>query len=115
MTENARGLGRARLFPRAVTRAGCTHEPVNVTVAGDHGEKLVCFGWANTALGNLKTAVAGTLKSVRRHYVFRYLAEFPYRFNRRVDLKSMFRRLAFAYTNAAALSYARVRMAYETG
>ena len=75
---------------RAVTRAGCTHEPVNVTKASDHGEKLVCFRWVNTVLGNLKTAVAGTLKSVRRHYVFRYLAEFQYRFNRRFELKSMF-------------------------
>ena len=100
---------------RAVTRAGCTHEPVNVTKASDHGEKLVCFRWVNTVLGNLKTAVAGTLKSVRRHYVFRYLAEFQYRFNRRFDLKSMFRRLAFACTNAAPRPYASVRVVYEAG
>ena len=79
---------------RAVTKAGCVHEPVNATKANDHGEKLACFRWVNTVLGKLKTAIAGTLKSVARRYVHRYLAEFQYRFNRRFRLPEMLARLA---------------------
>ncbi|MDX2309030.1 MAG: IS1595 family transposase [Hyphomicrobium sp.] len=77
---------------RAVTKAGCVHEPVNATKANDHGEKLACFRWVNTVLGKLKTAIAGTLKSVARRYVHRYLAEFQYRFNRRFRLPEMLAR-----------------------
>jgi hypothetical protein len=86
---------------RSVKKAGSTHEPVNVTKASDQGEKLVFFRWVNTLLNNLKTVVAGILKLVRRHYVARYLVAFQYRFNDRFDLKSIFRRLAFARTKAA--------------
>jgi transposase-like protein len=86
---------------RAVTRAGCVHQPVTVTKAADHGEKLACFRWVNTILGNLKTAIAGTLKSVAKRYVFRYLAEFQYRFNRRFDLGQMLDRLACVTIRAA--------------
>ena len=79
---------------RAVTRAGCTHIPVNVSKSSHHGEKLACFSWVNIALGNLKTAIASTLKSVAKRYVPRYFAEFQYRYNRRFDLPAMLGRLA---------------------
>ena len=79
---------------RAVTRAGCTHTSINVTKSSQHGEKMICFKWVNTALGNLKTAIAGTLKSVAKRYVPRYFAEFQYRDNRRFDLPVMLDRLA---------------------
>lgn len=125
--ENIEKMAKAHLAPtarvisdglgcfRAVTRAGCTHVPVNVTKAADHGEKLACFRWVNTVLGNLKTAVVGTLKSVRPHYVFRYLAEFQYRFNRRFDLKTVLGRLGRACANAAPRPYKMVRVTYEAG
>jgi transposase-like protein len=100
---------------RAVSKAGCAHEPVNVTKADTHGEKLACFRWVNTVLGNLKTAVVGTLKSVRRHYVFRYLAEFQYRFNRRFDLRALLARLGAACANADPKPYALVRVTYVEG
>ena len=99
-------MAKARLAPtatvitdglacfRAVTRAGCTHIPVNVSKSSHHGEKLACFSWVNVALGNLKTAIVSTLKSVARRYVPRYFAEFQYRYNRRFDLPAMLGRLA---------------------
>lgn len=100
---------------RAVTRAGCTHEPVNVSKASDHGEKLACFRWANTMLGNLKTAIAGTLKSVRPPYAYRYLAEFQYRFNRRFDLAGMLDRLACVAVRSAPQPYKKLKIAHTAG
>ena len=100
---------------RAVTRAGCLHEPVVVGKAADHGEKLACFRWANTVLGNLKTAIAGTLKSVAKRYVYRYFAEFQYRFNRRFDLPAMLDRLACVATRAAPRPYKSLKLADGAG
>jgi len=100
---------------RAVTKAGCTHEPVNVTKADNHGERLACFRWVNTVLGNLKTAIAGTLKSVAKRYVFRYLAEFQYRFNRRANLPAMLDRLACVAVRAAPRPYKTLKIEYAAG
>ena len=100
---------------RAVTRAGCAHEPVNVSKASNHGEKLACFRWANTVLGNLKTAIAGTLKSVRPRYAYRYLAEFQYRFNRRFDLAGMLHRLACVAVRTAPRPYKSLKIAHTAG
>ena len=85
---------------RYVTRAGCSHQAIVVTKAPKHGEKLECFMWVNKALGNLKTAIVSTLKSVAKRYVFRYFAEFQYRYNRRFDLPALLNRLAYVATNA---------------
>ena len=95
---------------RAVTRIGCSHTPVNVTKADTHGEKLACFRWVNTILGNVKTAVVGTLKSVAKRYVFRYLAEFQYRFNRRHDLPALLARLASVAPRAAPRPYKSLKI-----
>lgn len=100
---------------RAVTKAGCVHAPVNTTRANDHGEKLACFRWVNTVVGNLKTAIAGTLKSVAKRYVYRYLAEFQYRFNRRFHLPEMLDRLACVATRTAPRPYKALKIAYEAG
>jgi transposase-like protein len=100
---------------RAVTRAGCVHEPVNVTKANTHGEKLACFRWVNTVLGNLKTTIAGTFKSVAKRYVPRYFAEFQYRFNRRFQLAGLLPRLACVATRAAPRPYKVLRLEYAAG
>jgi hypothetical protein len=42
-----------------------------------YDEKRDCFRWVNTVLGNVKTAIVGTLKSVAKRYVYRYLAALP--------------------------------------
>ena len=126
-SQSFEAMARARLAPtarvvsdglacfRAVTKAGCTHEAVNVSKAADHGEKLACFRWVNTALGNLKTAITGTLKSVSPRYVFRYFAEFQYRYNRRFDLPEMLDRLACVATRAAPRPYKSLKIAHAAG
>ena len=89
---------------RAVTRAGCAHEPV---VACEHGwsEKLPCFKWVNTVLGNVKTAIHGTFHAMRRPYVPRYFAEVQWRFNRRFDIAGMFDQLLRAAVNGKPTPY----------
>jgi len=48
------------------------------------------FRWATTLIGNLKTAFRGTYHPIDVHkYRARYLAEAPYRFNHRFDLRAM--------------------------
>jgi hypothetical protein len=93
--EDIEAMARAYLAPTAhvisdglscflaATKASRAHEPVN------------------TVLGNLKTATAGTLKSVRPRYAFYCLAEFQYRFNRRFNLAAMLDRLACIAFRAA--------------
>lgn len=100
---------------RAVTKAGCTHEPIVAARAAEHSEKIPAFHWVNTVLGNLKTAIAGTLKAVRRRYAKLYLAEFQYRFNRRADLASMLDRLASVAVRSAPRPYKVLQAAYEAG
>ena len=87
------------------------------TVAAQHrhSEKLPCFRWVNTVLGNVKTAIVGTLKSVAGRYVFRYLAEFQYRFNRRFKLPELLNRLASVATRAAPRPYKTLKILHMAG
>jgi hypothetical protein len=70
--------------------------------------------WANTVLGNLKCAIAGTSKSVRLRYAFRYLAEFHYKFNCRFYPAAMLDRVVCAAVQTAAMSYKTLKMAHGT-
>lgn len=78
----------------AVTEAGCVHDKI-VCGGGRASVEEPEFYWVNTVLGNLKSALRSTYHAVRPKYAQRYLAEFQYRFNRRVNLCSMFSRLIF--------------------
>jgi len=100
---------------RSVTKVGCSHVVVIASREPEQAEKLPAFRWVNTVLGNLKTAIVGTLKSVAKRYVHRYLAEFQYRFNRRVDLASMLDRLACVATRAAPRPYRLLKLVDEAG
>lgn len=81
---------------RGVTDAGCTHTP-QVVGKGRKSTDMACFAWVNTFLSNIKTAITGTYHSFKfEKYVYRYLAEAQYRFNRRFDLKKMLPRLLYA-------------------
>ena len=71
--------------------------------------------WANTIVGNVKTAITGTLKSVAMRYVFRYLAEFRYRFSRRFKLPEMLNRLASVATRAAHRPYKTLKILHVPG
>ncbi len=78
----------------AVINHGCSH---NVTVSGG-GRKPVknaTFKWVNTALGNIISVLTGTYRHVSSKHVARYLAEFQYRFNRRIELAGMLSRLSY--------------------
>jgi len=99
---------------RAVARAGCTHEPIVAARTG-WSEKIPAFRWVNTVLGNLKTAIVGTMKHVAKRHVARYLAEFQFRFNRRFDLPSLFDDLAMSASAAAPRPRNQLRVAYEHG
>ena len=59
--------------------AGAVAEHTVLIVAElKHSEKLPQFKWVNTMLGNIKSAITGTYRAVRKH-ANRTLAEFEYR------------------------------------
>ena len=59
------------------------------------------FNWVNTGLGNVKSAITGTLRSCDPQHAPRYLAAFEWRYNRRFDLRENLRRLARAAVTIA--------------
>ena len=75
-----------------------------------HAEKLPQFQSVNTVLGNIKSAINGTYRAVRKH-VDRTLAEFEWRFNRRYDLAAMIPRLAWAATRTPPMPYRLLKLA----
>ena len=98
----------------AVTRAGCLHEPI-ITGSGRQAVQHPEFNWVNTLLGNLKTALTGTCHAIRDKHVPRYLAEFEYRFNRRLDLPAMVERLAYVAVRTPPMPQRLLSMAEPWG
>src|ERR1039457_6410125 len=81
---------------QAVELAECFHQR-EVVGKERKSTSMECFSWINTVLGNLKNAISGTYHAFDfEKYAHRYLGEFQYRFNRRFDLGSMFKRLMTA-------------------
>ena len=80
---------------QAVAKAGCAHVPI-ATGSGKRAASWTPFKWVNTALGNIKTALAGTYHHVSAKHAQSYLTSFAYRFNRRYQLDSIVERLAWA-------------------
>lgn len=101
LAPSARVVSDALGCFRAVAEVGCAHEPITVSQARQPSHKIPALRWVNTVLGNLKTAIAGTLKAIDDRYVHRYLAEFQYRFNRRADLPAILDSLARAAVRSA--------------
>ena len=99
---------------RAVTKAGCSHQP-EVVGTGRKSTDMGCFHWINTVLGNLKTSIAGTYHAFDfAKYSYRYLAEFQYRFNRRYDLHSILPRLLYASAATGKRTEAWLRLAEDS-
>ena len=98
---------------RGITDAGCTHTAVVVGKANDHSEKLACFRWANTTLSNIKGAITGTYRAVRKH-AGRMLAEFEYRFNRRFDLTTIIPRLGWVAVRTLPMPYTLLKLAEDS-
>ena len=96
---------------RAVTRGGATHTPIVSARQPQQPEKIPALKWVNTLLGNLKTAVTGTHKAIRRPYVQRSFAEFQFRFNGRHDLPGLFTTLLAAAAVGQPRTHAAIRLA----
>ncbi len=80
---------------RGLVDAGCEHVALP-TGSGRRAVRHPTFQWVNTVLGNIKTAIVGTYKSVRKKHMVRTLAEFECRFNHRENLASTISILANA-------------------
>ncbi len=95
----------------AVRQAKCTHEPL--VTSGPKGRRhRQAFVWVDTMLGNVKNALHGTYRgAIRAKHLPRYLAEFAYRFNRRLDLAGMIGRLGTAAALTPPMPYRLVKLA----
>ena len=95
----------------AVRGTGILHEP-HVTGGGAASVRHLEFLAVNTALGNLKTAFAGTYHSFGyEKYAHRYLAQVQYLFNRRFDVRAVLVRLVRAACATPARPLAVLRAA----
>ena len=57
---------------------------------------MEAFTWVNTMIGNVKASMHGSYHAISDKHLPRYLAEFCYRFNRRLELAAMIRRFGYA-------------------
>lgn len=92
---------------RGVAEAGVNHIPI---VTGGGRPKHPFFRWVNTALGNIKSAIAGTCRSFDGQHTDRYLAAYEWRFNRRFDLAKNIERLARVAVATAPKSYSSIAL-----
>ena len=95
---------------RGIADAGLTHQVV-VTGKGYRAAKNPAFTALNTILGNIKSAIVGTYRAVRRKHVSRYLAEFEWRFNQRTSLAAMIPVLTLAAVTTKPAPYWWLKMA----
>jgi hypothetical protein len=95
---------------KGVTEAACSHNPI-VTGGGRQSVQLLCFKWSNAMLGKVKNSLLGTFHANRVKHMPRYLAEFEYLFNRRLDLPSMIDRLIYVALRTPSMPYRLLIMA----
>lgn len=95
----------------AVRGLGIRHE-AHVTGGGAASVGNPAFLAVNTALGNIKTSLAGTYHAFGfRKYAHRYLGQVQYLFNRRFDLRAILGRLARAASQAGPCPLRALRAA----
>ena len=63
------------------------------------------FKWVNTTHGNIASALTGTYRHLSGRHAPRYLAEFQYRHNRRIDIAAMLPRLAYVSLRTPPMPY----------
>jgi transposase-like protein len=95
---------------RGVADAGCLHIAI-ATGSGRRAARHPAFRWANTMLANIKSAITGTYRAIRKKHMVRYLAEFEWRFNHRFDLAAMIPALARAALATRPQPYWWLKMA----
>jgi transposase-like protein len=98
----------------AVAEAGFAHTVIT-TGGGAKRPTEPAFKWVNTLLGNVKAAITGTCRALRRQHTARYLAAYEYRFNRRTDLASMVPRLAYVALRSSPTPYRAIVSADVAG
>jgi transposase-like protein len=86
-----------------IDEAGIAHTSI---VTGGGRPKNPEFIWVNITLGNVKSAVTGTCRSLDERHTPRYLAAYEWRYNRRFELAKNFERLASAAVAAKPQPYA---------
>jgi hypothetical protein len=67
----------------------------------------------NTVLGNVKSSINGTYKTISPKHISRYLASFSYRFNRRFTLHAMFARLTYIAVRTPPMPYRLLKLAED--
>lgn len=95
---------------RGVAGAGCEH----MALPTGGGRKAVlhpAFRWADTMLGNIKSAIVATCRAVRKKHLARTLAEFEWRFNHHFDLAAMIPALGRAAVTAKPVTDAHLNPA----
>lgn len=97
-----------------IAEAGFRHA-IKFTGGGARRPTAPEFRWVNTALGNIKSAITGTCRSLDIQHSARYLAAYEYRFNRRFDLAGMVQRLAAAGVRSTPTPRRKISLAYATG
>ena len=95
---------------RGVTDAGCVHVAIT-TGSGRRAARVSAFKWVNTMLANIKCALTGTYRAIRKKHMVRYLAEFEWRFNNRFDLAAMIPALGRAAMHTKPAPYWYLKMA----
>jgi len=93
-----------------VKDAGCTHVRIT-TGCGPRAARHPAFRWVNTMLGNIKSALLGTYRAIRKKHMVRYLAEFEWRFNHRFDLAAMIPALGQAAARSKPATYGYLKWA----
>ena len=97
---------------RGLADAGCEHVAI-VTGSGRKAARHPAFKAVNTVLGNIKCAIVGTFRAVRKKHAPRLLAEFEYRFNRRYDLAAMIPRLGWVAVRTQPMPYRLLKLAED--
>lgn len=95
---------------RGIVDAGCNHVAIT-TGSGRKAARHPAFKWVNTMLGNIKNAITGTYRALRKKHMVRYLAEFEWRFNHRFDLAAMIDALGRAAIKTNPAPYWWLKMA----
>ena len=95
---------------RGLADAGCVHIALP-TGSGRRAARHPAFKWANTMLGNIKSAILATYRAVRKKHLVRTLAEFEWRFNHRFDLAGMIPALGHAAVRTRPATYSHLKMA----
>jgi DNA-directed RNA polymerase subunit RPC12/RpoP len=85
--------------------AGLAHSKI---ITGGGRPKDPEFLWVNITLGNVKSAVTGTCRSLDARHTPRYLAAYEWRYNRRFELTQNLARLARAAATTAPAPYGRL-------